>query len=89
MFTWLPGHGPGCHQRAHGVYSSNSVCSMARKVPVPFPNSSSRILKLASFENSQLALEFSGKDIKIRPENITEYRIKKQMISFFMRPAVA
>jgi len=30
---------------------------------------------LASFENCQIALEFSGKDIKIRKENITEYRI--------------
>lgn len=37
---------------------------------------------LASFENCQLALEFSGKDIKIRQENFMEYRINNAKGSF-------
>ena len=37
---------------------------------------------LASFENYQIALEFSRKDIKIRPENIMEYRINNETLRF-------
>jgi hypothetical protein len=33
---------------------------------------------LANFENCQIALEFCGKDIKIRQENITERRINNE-----------
>ena len=37
---------------------------------------------LANFENCQIALEIHGKDIKIRQENITEYRINNEIRSF-------
>ena len=49
---------------------------------IPFSQLILPTVELANFENCQIALEIYGKDIKIRKENITEYRINNEIRSF-------